>query len=221
MNILNKTNILKFILAGVLFAAGYSNVVAQTYQPCWPGGKINQGYCVYANGDYPTHPVGHLAPSKQPAQAQPSQSDADLSRQADALIDQANKMLGKTPTEDTNTTYGAFAIDFQKQMYITSIGERSKAMAEKVAKDHCGPDCKVLSYGNACFSMAQGSNAKGPWVGMAFDPGPTVAEKKAIADCKSHDADKCTVLFTECSYRNRILRYRDPGSPTPNNTAKK
>ena len=212
----NMANILKFILAGVVFAAGCSSVAAQTYQPCWPGGKINQGYCVYAKGDYPKHPVGHLAPSKQPAKAA---SRDDLSRQADELMAQADRMLGKSAEGDT--TYGAFAIDFQRQMYITSIGEPSKAMAEKVAKDHCGPDCKVLSYGNACFSMAQGSNAKGPWVGMAFDPGPTVAEKKAIADCKSHDADKCTVLFTECSYRTRILRYRDPGSPTPNNAAAK
>lgn len=205
----------KLFLAACVFAFWCSNVAAESYQPCWPGGNITAtGECVYANNDYPPHPAAHLAPSQglTPPGTRSMESNDPLSLQAEQLIGQARSMLAQNGVDPNPSSYGAVAWNFSTGQYITSIGEPSKQQAEQVALSHCGPGCEIYaSYSNTCLSLAVGistNNEAQSIISGDTDPGPTTAEKVALAECDK-SAKQCKIIFTECSYRTRILRYKN------------
>lgn len=205
-------NIFKLLLAGGITILCSSGALANAYQPCWPGGKINAGECIYANNAYPTHPVAHLAPSQPLQAADREKSNDPLSLQADQLIAQARGILAQNGVNPNPSSYGAVAWNFNTGQYITSIGEPSEQQANQVALNHCGPECEIYtSYSNTCLSMAEGRSPENDTqsiISGATDPGPTTAEKVALAECDKA-AKKCKIIFTECSYRTRILRYKN------------
>lgn len=208
-------NIFKLLLVSSIAVTWCPSAVADSYQPCWPGGQINStGECIYTTDTYPAHPAAHLAPSHElaTAEANTGQNNDPLSLQADELIKQAKGMLTQNSVDPNPSSYGAVAWNFTTGQYITSIGESSKQQAEQIALNHCGPGCEIYaSYSNTCLSMAEGAhpdNETQSIISGATDPGPTTAEKVALAECDKA-AKKCKTIFTECSYRTRVLRYNN------------
>lgn len=171
------------LLAGIL-AAWSCGALAQLPPTCWPGGQLNAvSDCIYPDGSHSTHPAWHMSPS-----------------------DEKN-----TKWDGVAEKWGALAVNNETGGYITSIGEPTQAQAESVALHQCGAGCEIYaSYGNKCISWAEGnSKTVSGMRGFAggLDPGPTVAEKKALENC-GKVATKCQVNYTECAYRTRVLRYR-------------
>lgn len=102
--------------------------------------------------------------------------------------------------------YGALASngDAENRIVGAAAGEESEAIAMTVALDKCGKACRIwVSVRNSCLAVAESESEP---VVSVYSAGQSrsIAEKKAIKDCRTKSKEFCTAKYSACSLPVRV-----------------
>ena len=108
-----------------------------------------------------------------------------------------------SPTGEWIKTWGALAKSRDSDLVGASNGERTKALAERVAVERCSAegasDCRVnFTYMNQCMAYAIPVSGRGMAM-LSKGPSRKDAHAEALKHCRDDSGAKCDITYSACS----------------------